>query len=275
MYVSASTLICDGRRFPELEQVLGKIGELGFRAVDLGVFHEWQDIQPGELADDVDGWIARATAALSAAGITQVSSLNCSFSGVLSDPDPDGFARYVREFRAVLDLAEGVGAPNVTLQPGPYLDGCSPEQQVAAMREHCEELAAIRGDRPVTIGLEAHAQTPVEDPAVALSVLDGLWPGVGISYDPSHPEMQSIPLPDTAPLLDRTVHVHVRNASVGRTQETMAAGTVDFAWLVGALRERGYQGGLAIEHFNDFDPDFTSTLALRDRLIELGVGPTP
>ena len=78
-------------------------------------------------------------------------------------------------------------------------------------------------------------------------------------------------LPETAALLDRAVHVHVRNAGPGRMQETMAAGTVDFGWLIGAMKARGYDGPVAIEYFNGFDGDFASTRALRDRLRELGV----
>jgi len=44
---------------------------------------------------------------------------------------------------------------------------------------------------------------------------------------------------------------------------------------VPTLKAHGYDGALCIEYFRDYDPDFTSTLALRDKLVELGVAARP
>jgi sugar phosphate isomerase/epimerase len=83
--------------------------------------------------------------------------------------------------------------------------------------------------------------------------------------------MGDIPLRRTEGLLDYTVHVHVRNASLGKMQDTMANGNMDIEWLVSALKAHGYEGALSIEYFRDFDSDFVSTLALQRLLVELGV----
>ena len=173
------------------------------------------------------------------------------------------------------ELAEDPECPNITLQPGQVLDGIEPDVQFATMREHLAALADLRGDRTLTIGLEGHAHTLIEKPDAAIAMIESLWPAVGYTYDPSHPELQGIPLPQTEPLLDWTCHVHIRNASLDHMQDTMADGTLDVAWVVDALRRHGYGGAVTIEYFNDFDPDFASVCGLRDRLVELGVAAAP
>jgi sugar phosphate isomerase/epimerase len=67
--------------------------------------------------------------------------------------------------------------------------------------------------------------------------------------------------------------VHVRDAEATRMQAPWGSGRVDLEGLVAGLRERGYQGAVAIEYFRDFDHDGASTRRLRDRLIALGVEP--
>ena len=274
MYVSCSGLVCDKARFPELGDALAKMAGLGFGAFDLDAFEGWQRIDPSALAAGGPALARRLADAVAASGL-KASSFNCGLSRQLADPEPAAFAQYQAEFAALLRLADLVGCPNITLQPGPALPGPSREEQLATMRGRLAELARLKGDRELTIGLEGHAHTLIEKPHEAIDLMRGLWPAVGYTYDPSHPELQGIPLTDAEPLLDVTCHVHVRNASRGNMQDTMARGTVDFEWLVAALRAHGYHGALAIEYFSGYDRDFTSVLALRDRLVALGVDPLP
>lgn len=270
MYVSCSCLACAKEAYPTIQDALAKIAELGFRAFDLDAFENWQHVDPSRLAAGGDDWADRFAASVADSGLA-VSSFNCGPSGRLNEADPAAFEQYKAEFRALLALADRVGCPNLTLQPGGVLDGVDRADQLRTMHAHLVELAEIKGNRDLTIGLEGHAHTLVEKPAEALAAMKDLWPAVGYTYDPSHPELQGIPLAATEALLDYTVHVHVRNASLGNMQETMAAGTVDFAWLIAALKDHGYDGALSIEYFSGFDADFTSTRALRERLVALGV----
>lgn len=140
---------------------------------------------------------------------------------------------------------------------------------------HLLELCQLKERYDITVSLEGHANTIIEKPELALSVIEDPWSDVGFTYDPSHFVMQGIPLCETERLLDYTVHVHVRNASPGKMQDTMANGTVDFEWLVNALKAHSYDGALTIEYFRDFDSNFANVLALRERLIELGVEAQP
>ena len=138
MYVSCSNLCCVQARFPEIEDALAKVGELGFGAFDLDVFENWQHINPSGLADDPETWATRLGEAVTAAGL-KASSFNCGLSRRLADPEPAAWKQYQREFRALLLLADAVECPNITLQPGPVLDGIDREEQAASMRDHLAE----------------------------------------------------------------------------------------------------------------------------------------
>ncbi|MDO8686013.1 MAG: hypothetical protein Q7J78_05005, partial [Clostridiales bacterium] len=79
------------------------------------------------------------------------------------------------------------------------------------------------------------------------------------------------PIEDTAPLFKYTNHVHLRNASSGKMQDTYENGVIDFKWVVTALKDINYKGALAIEYFNGFDSDMSNTVSLRNCLLELGI----
>jgi sugar phosphate isomerase/epimerase len=290
MYLSCSSLVCPLETYPKITDVLRELKALGFQAFDLAAFEGWQNVDPSRLAGGGDAWSRAFVDAVAAAGM-HVSSFNCGFSKPLNDPDPAAFAQCRREYLALLDLAEAVRCANLTVQPGNPIAGQAHsrtlyyaqgfgsgqawDRSFDALLAHLSELAALAQGRGVTLGVEAHYGSLLEKPEDAQRMAQALWPEVGLTYDPSHLVMQGIPLPEAEALLAYTVHVHVRNASLHKMQETMADGIVDWAWLVGALRAHGYRGALAIEYFGGFDAGFENTRVLRDRLLALGVQLVP
>ena len=270
MYLSCSTLVCARRDYPHLRDALARIKELGFEAIDLAAFENWQNVDPSQLAADGGAWLDNFAGMLADLHL-RVSSINAGTSRPVNDPDPEAFAQVRKEYAALLDLAEKVGCPNITVQPGRMMEGHGFEELFDTAAEHLRELAALGTGRGVTLSVEGHQGSLLETVAAGARMMAALRPAVGFTYDPSHFAMQRIDLRRTEPLLDYAAHVHVRNAAPDRMQETMERGGVDFEWLVAALRERGYDGAVAIEYFNGFDRDFTSVLALRDLLVKLGV----
>ncbi|MEM2886318.1 MAG: sugar phosphate isomerase/epimerase family protein [Thermoproteota archaeon] len=274
MYVGCSCLVCSKRKYPTLREALRKIKELGFGAFDLDAFEGWQRINPSELPSVSEAWVRRFVEEVQSSGL-KASSFNCSPSKELTDPDDGAFERYKAEFLALLELAEKVGCPNITLQPGAFAEGSRPEEILETLSARLLELCELKEGYSASVSLEGHANTAIENPKLALDLVSGLWPLVGFTYDPSHFVMKSIALPETEKLLDYTLHVHVRNASFGKMQDEVARGEVDFKWLVKALRSRGYGGALAIEYFDDFDSDFSNVLELRELLVKLGASALP
>ena len=273
MYVSCSGLVMVQSDYPTVEDALAKMQELGFAALDLDIFENWQHVNPSVLAAS-EGEVQSLIRTVVASGM-KVSSFNCSPSKSLLDPDPNSLAQYKREIAVLLDMAEKLDCPNITLQPGGNREGRSGAEVLGTLKANLTVVGRLAEGRNVTVSIENHANTVVEKPEVALVLIKELWPAVGITYDPSHMTLQDIPLPDSECLLDYTVHAHARNASSAKMQDTMQDGTVDFEWLIPALKAHGYDGGISIEYFNGFDADFTSTRALKERLVQLGVDAEP
>jgi sugar phosphate isomerase/epimerase len=266
MYLSCSTCVESHRPLPE---ALDRIAELGFEFVDLIVIERMQHIQPSDLAERPDEMIPAIAEAVLHAGL-KVSSLNCGLSVRFSD-DPDALDQIEREWSALLRLAEEVGCSLLTMQLGGYNDRIGRVEAFDRGRAGLRQLLDLAGDRQIRLSFEPHSGSPAEKPADALYLAKRLWPGIGITYDPSHFEMQpDVSLKDSEMLLDYTMHVHVRNAALARMQAPMDEGTVDFAWLISALRKRDYSGAVAIEYLDGAEAD---ALKLRDPLIELGVSP--
>jgi sugar phosphate isomerase/epimerase len=270
MYISCSGIGCDGKNYPTIQETIAKLKDVGFRSFDLDAFENWQHVSPSVLAEGDDQWVEAFISTVSETSMN-VSSFNCGLSKALCDPEPEAFTQCKKEFMALLDLARAVGCPNLTLQPGERIEGIEDKQMISALKTHLAELAEPAQESGISLGVENHYGSVVENPDVILEVVAPLWPAVGLTYDPSHFVMQDISLPEYEPLLARTTHVHVRNASTGKMQDTMENGTVDFEWLIPALERNGYDGAVTIEYFSAFDKDFTTSLVLRDLLIELGV----
>ncbi|TFG71509.1 MAG: sugar phosphate isomerase/epimerase [Anaerolineales bacterium] len=271
MILSCSTLCCTLDAYPHIEETLAKIKALGFHTIDLAAFENWQNINPSVLAQPGETWSSEFLRGIEATGL-KVSSFNCGLSIPLNNPQRQDYPQIEREFRALVKMADAVGCPNITVQPGNPVEGTALETLLAITAENVRALAPISQERGITLSLEGHQGSILEDPDVAYHFMESLWPEVGFTYDPSHWTMQDIPLPVTEPLLDVIYHVHARNATTDKMQETMAQGKVDFAWLVRALEKHGYSGAVSLEYFSGFDRDFSETLALRDVLVSLGVG---
>jgi sugar phosphate isomerase/epimerase len=260
--------------YADLHHVLSRIRASGFRAVDLAAFEDWQNVNPSFLLADDGSWGDAIADTLKTVGL-QVSSINAGPSVAINDPNHASFVRYRQEVVALLDLAEKLACPNVTLQPGRPIFGERDAVAFDRTQAHLAELGPLAGARNVTLSIEGHQGSLLERPDAALRMMEALWPSVGFTYDPSHWAMQRISLIETERLLRYTYHVHVRNAKPSAMQASMGEGTVDFEWLIQALRECEYTGAVSIEYFNGFDADLQETRALRDYLLAQGVEPAP
>lgn len=264
MHVSCSSCVEAHRALPE---ALARIAELGFRQVDLFLIEHMKHISPAELAAE-PGMVGAITTAIQAAGI-EVSSLNCGFSVPFVEA-ASARAQMEREHRAILKLAEAVRCPLLTIGIGTYDERVGRVESFDRVVAGLNWLAGLTRNPQPRLSFEPHFGSPAEKPADALYLAKRVWPDVGVTYDPSHFAMQPDvgPLTMTEPLLAYTVHVHVRNAAPDRMQAPMAEGTVDFPWLVAALRRRSYAGALAIEYLDGAEEE---ALKLREVLAGLGV----
>jgi sugar phosphate isomerase/epimerase len=265
MYLSCSTCVYGDL---DLRDALDRIDGLGFGAFDLFALENMGQVWPSRLAaGDLDS--AAIAHTIRESGL-RVSSFNCGFSRALNDPDRSARNQVEAEFRALVELAASVECSVFTVQTGGYDNTIGRVESFDRALEGLQRLVSIGHGSGIPLSFEPHWGAVVEKPADALYMVKRLWPGVGITYDPSHFVMQTDigSLTDTEPLLEYSVHVHVRNASPGKMQVSMDEGVVDFAWLVRSLQERGYEGAVAIEYLESAESE---AVKLRDELISLGV----
>jgi sugar phosphate isomerase/epimerase len=99
----------------------------------------------------------------------------------------------------------------------------------------------------VTFALELHINSPFETMEQAQRFIEAM-PEMPLVYDPTHFVMQGVNIRDTGWLMDRAAHVHLRDAARDKMQVPFGTGEVDFDWVFGALKERGYNGHFSIEY---------------------------
>jgi sugar phosphate isomerase/epimerase len=112
----------------------------------------------------------------------------------------------------------------------------------------------------VTFALELHIGSPFETVEQARRLCEVMpempeMPEMPLVYDPTHFVMQGLDIRDTGWLMDRAAHVHLRDAAPNKMQVPFGQGTIDFDWVFGALKDRGYNGHFSIEYLEtkDFD----------------------
>jgi sugar phosphate isomerase/epimerase len=221
-----------------------------------------------------------------------VSALSCH--GNPLHPDEAGAARADADFRRAVELAADVGVETVITFSGcpgesehsrrPSWVTCSwpddyPETLEWQWRErvlpYWLEAAEFARDHGVRVAIEPHPGFVVYNTSTMLRLRDGVGPGVGVNFDPSHLFWQQIDPPASARALTGAIfHVHAKDTGFDRgrlaldgvLETSRRAG--DRAWnfrsigdghpvefwreLVAALRDAGYDGALSIEHEDPF-----------------------
>lgn len=89
------------------------------------------------------------------------------------------------------------------------------------------EINEIAVQSSVQVALELHVFSPFETLEQAKALV-ACVPDIKFVYDPSHLVMQGVPIRETEWLMDRSIHVHLRDATYGHMQTRMGQGSVDF-----------------------------------------------
>jgi sugar phosphate isomerase/epimerase len=249
-----------------LEEALEKIAAMGFEAVDLIAIPGWGHVMPDACAADPSGTAGNLRHLLDARGLTPVA-MNVALPHMHQREAEtvatrktlaDGVCKVMRE----LGVAVASFYPGYKAEDRPWDDVLA--DSVASMREVLE-IAERYG---VVFAVELHFATPFETIEQCTRLLEAI-PELPVAYDPSHFAMQSIPMPETAPLLDRAAHVHLRDAGPDAMQQPMGEGTVDFDWIVETLQARGYAGQYSIEYLPKLEgPQLSQSITDLKNLLE-------
>jgi len=260
---SSSTCTAD-----TFENAMSKISAAGFKDIDLLAINTWAHINPAVLAADYDNTVAHAEAVLKKNNLT-MRAMNIGLSKQMHDRSKESVAGNLKELEALCKFMNYFGAANAALQPLQKDPSRSAEDVLKDSVDSLEEYYECTRKYGIALGLELHVNSPFESLEAAKYVYERI-PGATIVFDPTHYISMGLKLEDSEFVIDKAVHVHIRDAGPGQLQARMGEGTVDFEWIVSKLKARGYNGHFSIEylHNNDWDA-LTEAVKLREKLNEL------
>ncbi|TVQ23177.1 MAG: sugar phosphate isomerase/epimerase [Spirochaetaceae bacterium] len=153
--------------------------------------------------------------------------------------------------------------------PIPGFDGSSRYDELfTRTREAIERLVPLAETTGIRLCFEMHMDTIMPSASSARRLLDGLPPArVGVIYDPGNLVIEGYEdyRMGVQILGNYLAYVHVKNARWVRANAPvrngwkwewapMADGSADFALVIDALRQVGYDGWLSIEDFSNDEP---------------------
>jgi sugar phosphate isomerase/epimerase len=263
--------------FPVLshEQTLDIATLLGFEAVDLILAGGRSRLQVEEVRKDVRGWSGRLDERLRQRGLVaaDVFVLPGTDFQTLAPNHPDAAERSAsRElYLDLLELAESLGAPGITILPGVDWEDVSHEDSMARCAEELSWRAAQALSRSLRFSVEAHIGSLVENPSEALKLIE-LADGVELTLDYGHFVARGFTHEEIEPLVRHSRHFHARCARNERLQSSMKENEIDFERVVDVMNETGYDGYLGLEyvwvdweHCNECD-NIAETVLLKRRL---------
>ena len=276
--MSATRISCSEYSFPAVpgqRERIGMVRLLGFELVDIALF-----LADGAgLVADPAGIAAVLRTSLAEHGLASEDiflAVGATVEEIAPNQREPGLRELRRrEFSAAVHVASELGIRGVTVLPG-----VTWAEDPASSWAMCVEELAWRVEQAAALGVEVriepHAGSIAPVPELTSRLCDEV-PGLRLTLDLSHFELQSVTLDRMLTLVPLAGHLHVRAARPGAIQVRWRDNETDFAALVAALRAAGYDGAYCVEYVpmpkwrcDEMDV-VTETLATRDALLELGV----
>ena len=250
------------------EGAMQAISKAGFKYVDVLAINTWCHINPSILASDFDKTLARVEAALNENQLT-MCAMNIGMSHQLHDRRPSSIEDNLRELDALCRLMSHFKVVNCALQP---LQKDPKRDEREVLKDSVDAVAEyndVAKKYGISLGLELHIDSPFETMEAVHYVFERL-PEATIVFDPSHFISTGHEMKDLEFVMDRAVHVHIRDTGPGEIQLPMGSGVVDFDRIVNRLKERGYKGHFSIEYlYNEKWDALAEAVKLRDKLESL------
>lgn len=269
---------CSEYSFPAVPTQHARIGIvrlLGFDLVDVALF-----LTEGSSLTSDPGAIAASLRSSLTEHDLVTEDVFLTVGGTVEKIAPNQRDRGLRargrlEFSAGARVAAELGAPGITILPGVTWA----EDPEAAWATCVEELA-WRVDEASALGVEVRIEPHAGSIAPVPELVSRLCadvPGLRLTLDLSHFELQSVTLDRMLTLVPLAGHLHVRAAKPGAIQVRWRDNETDVGALVAGLRESEYAGAYCVEYVpmpkwrcDELDV-VTEALATRDALAALGV----
>lgn len=216
----------------------------------MAMIEGWQGIYPSKLMDDT--YFDEFLKVLLNSGM-MVDSLNCGFKHQITSKVPEEFELITKHFEKVCTLGNILEVRNITVGPGTIESRKDVESNIIMLLKRLPIWAEIAAEHGISLSLECHQGTTLEHIEDVETVLSDLYPLVGLTFDPSHLEMQGISLDEAKSMMQYVVHSHIRGASLNHMQEGLEKSTLDIPACIEMLKKSGYEHNVAIEYFLDLN----------------------
>jgi sugar phosphate isomerase/epimerase len=244
--------------------VLSLVRELDIDGVSLAFMGGYTARQPEEVAADPEGWGQRVAEELVEFGlepadvflIPQVDLVGMS----VNHPDAGERDRGRELFEAFLPFARRVGVTGITILPGLVFAGEPWRQAAERAAEGLRARVEVAREAGLRVSVEPHivstrpyAGSLIDTPAKVEELL-GLVPGLELTLDYGHFNVQGIPDREVEPLVAHARHFHMRGGAPGLVQTKFEDNVTDFGRVLDVMAETGYDGWIEIEYVHDARP---------------------
>ncbi len=251
-----------------LREAVGIARTLGFAGLDIGYFYG-PALSRQRLLSDPEG-LAREIRELGIA----IPNLYHLFGDSLSDRNlaqSSSLDRNADDFARVIRFCQAACIPTVFVLPGVCNPGQGRPEALAQSARSLNALLPIARAAGVQLTIEPHVHSYAESPALVLELLRRV-PGLKLTLDYAHFACLGYRQDEVDPLAPHAAHVHVRQARPGVLQARLSQGTLNFAAMLGVLREAGYDGYLSAEWVHQdymdtlYEDVLTETIQARDAI---------
>jgi sugar phosphate isomerase/epimerase len=250
------------------EFVLDLISELDVEGVSLGFFGGFTSRTPQDVAVDPEQRAEALGAELAArslapADVFFVPSADL-IGGAVNHPDPSERETADELYASFVRFAKRLGVSGITMLPGLVFGGESWDGALARSAEGLArrvDLAQQHGLRasvePHIVNTAPYVGSVIDTPARVAALLERV-PGLELTLDYGHFNVQGIPDREVEPLVAHARHFHMRGGARGLVQTRFEDNVTDFARVLDVLAETGYDGWVEIEYVHDARPGCTN-----------------
>ena len=263
-----------------VEEAIGRIAALGYRGIELMADqpHAW----PASTSDEK---LAAIRGCLDEHHL-EIANINAFMMNAIGDVrhpywhpswiEADVAYRRVRVQHtiAAVKMAVKLGASCITTEPGGPLEGRQTwEEAFDTFVSGLNEALICAEDEGVEILVEPEPGLLIENVEQCLELCQRIdSPALGINFDVGHMFCVGEPLPEAiARLAPFTKHYHLEDIAASRVHEHLVPGTgaIDFAPVIQAIADTGYDGWLTVELYPYIDDPDGAGAAAKDYLTPL------
>jgi sugar phosphate isomerase/epimerase len=243
-----------------LEDSLRLVKYLGFQYVDIGA--SAPTAQVDQLAAAADPKAVGANIRTLAAKY-ELTPIEFFLMGIYADKDtmvdvnhPDAAlrAKLLKQFRGLCQCAAESGCLSIMGLSGKPQPGAGEQADWDTAADTLGKMVAIAKEYGLVCDVEPSVGSVLDSPQKALKMAREV-PGLKYTVDYAHFIGLRFSLPEILPLHEFAYHIHAKQARPGQMKSLYHEGQIDFVEVVRDLRQRQWEGVIAMECIGRYVPN--------------------